>query len=119
VVTEACEKREAKKEAFVERVYDALHKLVPEAEARGLRLGVENREAVEEIRLRAISGFCSTSSRRRWLPTGTIPGTPKSRKTSGYPAHDPSRIVWRIVWRDFICTMCRRPPGIIVRRGRE
>lgn len=57
LVTEACEKREAKKEAFVERVYDALHKLVPEAEARGLRLGVENREAVEEIPFESDFGF--------------------------------------------------------------
>jgi sugar phosphate isomerase/epimerase len=49
LAVEASEKREAKKEAFVERTYETLRKLVPEAEARGLRLGVENREALEEI----------------------------------------------------------------------
>jgi sugar phosphate isomerase/epimerase len=48
---EVVAKREAKKEKFVERVYDTLRKIVPEAEARGLKLGVENREALEEIPL--------------------------------------------------------------------
>lgn len=49
LVTEAAEKREAKKERFVERAYETLRRIVPEAEARGLRLGIENREALEEI----------------------------------------------------------------------
>jgi sugar phosphate isomerase/epimerase len=48
---EVSRKREAKKEKFVERVYDSLRKILPEAEARGLKLGVENREALEEIPL--------------------------------------------------------------------
>jgi len=42
-------KREAKKEEFVERAYEFLEQLVPEAEKRGVRLGIENREALEEI----------------------------------------------------------------------
>lgn len=42
-------KREAKKEKFVERAYEFLEQLVPEAEKRGVRLGIENREALEEI----------------------------------------------------------------------
>lgn len=46
---ELAEKREAKKVKFVERLYDTLRKIVPEAESRGLRLGCENREALEEI----------------------------------------------------------------------
>lgn len=49
VATEASEKREARKEPFVERAYETLRKIVPEAESRGLRLGIENREALEEI----------------------------------------------------------------------
>jgi len=48
---EVSQKREAKKEKFLERVYDTLRKILPEAEARGLKLGVENREALEEIPL--------------------------------------------------------------------
>jgi len=44
-------KREAKKQVFVERVFDSLRKVLAEAEARGIRLGVENREALEEIPL--------------------------------------------------------------------
>jgi sugar phosphate isomerase/epimerase len=46
---EACEKREAKKEPFVERAYELLREFLPEAESRGLKLGIENREALEEI----------------------------------------------------------------------
>jgi sugar phosphate isomerase/epimerase len=43
--------REAKKEKFVARTNDTLRKLLPEAEKRGLKLGCENRQALEEIPL--------------------------------------------------------------------
>lgn len=46
---EASKARETKKERFVANVYDTLRKLLPEAEQRGLKLGCENREALEEI----------------------------------------------------------------------
>jgi sugar phosphate isomerase/epimerase len=42
---------EAKKTKFVERTNDTLRKLLPEAEKRGLKLGCENRQALEEIPL--------------------------------------------------------------------
>jgi len=42
-------KREANKGKFIERTYDTLRKILPDAEARGLKLGIENREALEEI----------------------------------------------------------------------
>jgi sugar phosphate isomerase/epimerase len=42
-------RREAKKERALERVKEVLRKLVPEAERRSVRLGLENREAVEEL----------------------------------------------------------------------
>lgn len=42
-------KREAKKEKYVERLYESLREFLPEAESRGIRLGCENREAVEEL----------------------------------------------------------------------
>jgi sugar phosphate isomerase/epimerase len=48
---EAAAKREAKKKPFVERVYETLKKILPEAEKRGLKLGIENRQALEEIPL--------------------------------------------------------------------
>jgi sugar phosphate isomerase/epimerase len=48
---EALEKREAKKEPCLERVHEALRRLLPEAESRGLQLGIENREALAEIPL--------------------------------------------------------------------
>ena len=43
------EKREARKEPFMERMKDVLKKLLPEAQARGVKLGVENRQALEEL----------------------------------------------------------------------
>jgi sugar phosphate isomerase/epimerase len=44
---------EAKKIKFVERTNDTLRKLLPEAEKRGIKLGCENRQALEEIPLDA------------------------------------------------------------------
>jgi sugar phosphate isomerase/epimerase len=46
---ELSEKREAKKERFVQNTYETLNKILPDAESRGLKLGIENREALEEI----------------------------------------------------------------------
>jgi sugar phosphate isomerase/epimerase len=46
---EFVEKREAKKEAFVERVTEILRRLAPEAETRGIRLGAENRQGLTEL----------------------------------------------------------------------
>lgn len=48
---EAAEKLEARKEKFVERMYDTLKKILPDAESLGLKLGCENREALEELPL--------------------------------------------------------------------
>ena len=48
---EAAAKREASKGKAVERTYETLRKLLPEAEKRGLKLGIENRQALEEIPL--------------------------------------------------------------------
>ena len=46
---EATASREARKGKAVERVYVALRKILPEAERRGVKLGIENRQALEEI----------------------------------------------------------------------
>src|SRR3569833_470418 len=46
---ELVEKRDKKKKEFWGRTLESLKKIVPEAESRGLRLGVENREALEEL----------------------------------------------------------------------
>lgn len=54
---EASLKREEKKEAYVARAHEFLHRLVPEAKKLGLKLGVENREALEEIPLESDLGF--------------------------------------------------------------
>jgi sugar phosphate isomerase/epimerase len=44
-------KRELRKEPFLERTKDLLKKILPEAESREIRLGVENRQALEELPL--------------------------------------------------------------------
>lgn len=46
---ELSEKREARKEKFIEHTYETLNLILPDAETRGLKLGIENREALEEI----------------------------------------------------------------------
>jgi sugar phosphate isomerase/epimerase len=48
---EANLKREEKKDKSLRHAYDVLSRLVQEAESRGVRLGIENREALEEIPL--------------------------------------------------------------------
>jgi len=44
-------KRDARKGPYLQRVYESLRKLLPEAEALGIKLGIENREALEELPL--------------------------------------------------------------------
>lgn len=50
---EAAAKLEAGKTKFWERTREALHQLLPEAEKRGIRLGCENRQGLEELPLDA------------------------------------------------------------------
>ncbi len=45
------EKRESKKEKFFERTVESLKKILPAAESRGIKLGVENRQSLEELPL--------------------------------------------------------------------
>jgi len=49
LVEEISMKREDKKERPMQYALDVLRRLIAEAEPRGLKLGIENREAVEEI----------------------------------------------------------------------
>ncbi|MGA2662685.1 MAG: sugar phosphate isomerase/epimerase, partial [Verrucomicrobiota bacterium] len=48
---DVAEKLEARKEPFFERTKEVLRKLLPEAESRGIKLGAENRQALEELPL--------------------------------------------------------------------
>ena len=48
---EVISKREAAKEAYIARANELLRRLLPEAEQLGLKLGIENREALEELPL--------------------------------------------------------------------
>ena len=49
LLAEAIEKREQKKERYVQHAFESLWKIIDEAKPRGLKLGIENREALEEI----------------------------------------------------------------------
>lgn len=49
LLDEVLQKREARKEPFLEAAYTFLRALADEAGKRGLKLGIENREALEEI----------------------------------------------------------------------
>jgi len=49
LVAEAREKREAKKSRYYENTLEMIRRIVDEAKPRGLKLGIENREALEEI----------------------------------------------------------------------
>jgi len=51
LLAEAIVRREAKKKAAVANLYESLKILAPEAEKLGLKLGCENREAVQELPL--------------------------------------------------------------------
>lgn len=51
ILTEARQKRESGKKYPWARLYECLRKIVPEAEKRGLRLGCECREGIEELPL--------------------------------------------------------------------
>ncbi len=42
-------KREEKKDKYLKYCYETFRRIVPEAESRGIKLGIENREALEEI----------------------------------------------------------------------
>jgi sugar phosphate isomerase/epimerase len=44
-------KCEARKEAFLQRTLECLRTILPEAESRGIRLGIENRQGLEELPL--------------------------------------------------------------------
>jgi sugar phosphate isomerase/epimerase len=46
---ELSEKRDKRKKEFWARTIESLKKIVPEAESRGIKLGVENRQALEEL----------------------------------------------------------------------
>ncbi len=57
LVTEALAKREKIKERYIERANEVIRKLLPEVENHGLKLGIENREAIEELPIESDYGF--------------------------------------------------------------
>jgi len=71
---EAAKAREANKAEFVERTCDTLKKILPEAEKRGLKLGIENRQALEEIPVESDFKFLfrdfDSAHVRYWHDTG-------------------------------------------------
>ena len=61
------EKLEARKEPYFERTKETLRKILPEAEARGIKLGAENRQALEELPLEADFQFLFRELSSPWL----------------------------------------------------
>jgi sugar phosphate isomerase/epimerase len=68
------EKREAKKKPFMDRVVQCLKQIAPEAAARGVLLGAENREKAEELPLDAdfkeLFKAAGNPALRYWHDTG-------------------------------------------------
>jgi sugar phosphate isomerase/epimerase len=54
---EIIRKREATKERYIERANELIRRLLPDVEELGLKLGIENREALEELPLEADYGL--------------------------------------------------------------
>ncbi len=54
---EISSKREIIKEEYIDRANELLRRLVPEVESLGIKLGIENREALEELPLEPDYGF--------------------------------------------------------------
>jgi sugar phosphate isomerase/epimerase len=71
---EVDEKRESRKGPFFERTKELLKKLVSEAESRGITLGAENREALEELPFESDFQFLfreiDSPNLRYWHDTG-------------------------------------------------
>jgi len=71
---EVAEKRNKKKKDFWGRTIESLKKIVPEAESRGLRLGIENRQALEELPVESDYDFLfkeiTSPSLTYWHDTG-------------------------------------------------
>ncbi len=71
---EVLKKREQLKEPFIERANDVLRRVLPEAESLGLKLGIENREALEELPLEPDYGLLfkelSSPAMVYWHDTG-------------------------------------------------
>ena len=76
--------REARgEEGAVRRAGERLAgKVMPEAEARGIKLGFENREALEELPLESDFQFLFRELASPVWSTGTTPATRRSRRTS-------------------------------------
>jgi len=92
-------------------VYETLRKLLPEAEKRGLKLGIENRQALRGNsagkRLRVF--FREFDSPIRGF-IGTTPATRKSRKNLGFLHHAQHlESLDRAAWPDFTFTDVQFP----------
>ena len=95
---------------FVAHLYDTLRKLLPEAEKRGLKLGCENRQALEEIPLE--SDF--TSFFREFASPNVAYwhdiGHAQIKENLGFIQHvTASGIARRRGWSAFTFTTCNFP----------
>jgi sugar phosphate isomerase/epimerase len=84
---EVDEKREAKKGPCLERVKEELKKLLPEAESRGLKLGAENRQALEELPFESDFQFLFRELKNPALTYWHDTGHAQIKENIGFIAH--------------------------------
>ena len=111
-------KREARREKPLAFAVEILKRLETEAAARGLMLGIENREAVEEIPFEVDFAFCFLTSQAARFATGTTPATRRSRRTSASSSTPCTWNPWRRSWRASTFTTLSSRGTITGRRGR-
>jgi sugar phosphate isomerase/epimerase len=80
-------RREAKKEPYYERIKEVLKKLLPEAEKRELRLGVENRQALEELPLEGDFQLLFRELASPWLRYWHDTGHAQIKQNLGFIPH--------------------------------
>lgn len=84
---EADEKRESKKEPFMERMKESLKKVLPEAEARKITLGTENREGLEELPFESDFRFLLREINSPWLRYWHDTGHAQIKENLGFTPH--------------------------------
>ena len=110
-------KREKAKVKYCDLAYEMLERITEQASMRGIKLGIEIREDLEEIPIDTDWDFSSNDSMTRRSVTGTISAMHRSRRTLASSTTGCISSRWLRDWAVFICTMSSSRLVTIVRRG--